>query len=314
MGMMQARLAAMALALATTMGNVLAEDSPAPDVPLKTVSVEPFLAAEAVGGSVTSDGLTAMLIDALNKDGHFLVVERSLGLAGVQAEQGLGTASSTTAETSAKTGQLIGSSAIVRGTVIKYEANAKGGGLSAGGFGLGSFLAPQAGIKHSSASLSVSIRLIDTTTGQIIGTYEAQGEAGSNSAGIDAVNPKTGLSLGANAFSNTPIGQAAQDAIVKCVAKIVEGMRRVPWSSSIVDASDGRIFVSGGNDRHLKPGTLLTVVRKGKVFTDPTTGAVLDVDLQSIATVKLDAVKDKLSIASLIDGQTPARGDLVQLK
>ena len=52
----------------------------------KTVSVDTFLAADAVGGTVTAEGLTAMLIDALVKDGRFVVVERAGGLASMQSE------------------------------------------------------------------------------------------------------------------------------------------------------------------------------------------------------------------------------------
>jgi len=52
----------------------------------RTVSVDQFLAAEAVGGTVTADGLTAMLINALTKDGRFVVVERAGGLASMQSE------------------------------------------------------------------------------------------------------------------------------------------------------------------------------------------------------------------------------------
>jgi curli biogenesis system outer membrane secretion channel CsgG len=285
---------------------------PVSDAPMKTVAVDQFLAAEAVGGSVTADGLTAMLIDALSRDGRFVVVERT-GLASVQTEQGLGTSSAATAETAAKTGQLIGASVIIRGAVIKYEAARSGGSLGVGGFGLGSLLAPQAGLKHSTATLEISLRLIDTTTGQIIVTYNAEGSAGANSAGIDLVNPKTGLSLGASAFSNTPLGQAAQDAILKCLQQIGEGMRKVPWSSTIVEAAGGKIYVSGGTDRHIAPGLVLTVVRKGKIFTDPSTGQVLDVEMDKIGTIKIDGVREKISTATLLDGQMPVRGDIVKL-
>ena len=285
---------------------------PVSDVPLKTVAVDQFLAAEAVGGSGTADGLTAMLIDALARDGHFVVVERG-GLAAIQAEQALGTSNAAVGETAAKTGQLIGASAIVRGAVIKYEAAANGGSLGVGGFGLGSLLAPQAGVKHQTSVLEISIRLIDTTTGQIVATYTAEGSAGANSANLDLVNPKSGLSAGMSAFLNTPIGQAAQDAIVKIVHRIVEGMRAVPWSSTIVEASGGRIYVSGGLDRRLRPGQMLVVLRKGKVFTDPATGRVLDVERERIGTIRIDGVRDKMSTATQVDGQMPVRGDTLAL-
>ena len=73
----------------------------------KTIAVDTFLATEAVGGSVTAEGMTAMLTQALVEDGRFLVVEGS--------------------------GGGIAPSAIVRAAVTKYEAAAGGGGLSISG-------------------------------------------------------------------------------------------------------------------------------------------------------------------------------------
>jgi curli biogenesis system outer membrane secretion channel CsgG len=248
----------------------------------------------------------------LSRDGHFVVVERASGLAPVQAEQALGTANAVNAETAAKTGQLIGASVLVRGAITKYEAAAGGTSLGVGGFGIGSFLAPQAGVKHQNSKIEIAIRLIDTTTGQMVGSFTAEGNAGANSANLEVVN-RSGMSAGLAAFSNTPIGQAAQDAMIKCVHQIGAGMNAVPWSSSVVDASADRIYISGGADRHLNPGQMLVVLHKGKVFTDPATGRVLDVDLTKVATIKIDGVRDRMSTAVLVDGQVPARGDIVHL-
>jgi curli biogenesis system outer membrane secretion channel CsgG len=278
----------------------------------KTVSVDQFQAAEAVGGTVTADGLTAMLTDALVKDGRFVVVERP-GMASVQAEQALGTATSTSAETSAKTGQLIGASAIVRGAVTKYEPAAGGGSLGVGGLPLGSLFGGEAGVKNSHAVLEISLRLVDTTTGQVISTSSAQGTASSTNASATLVNTHNGASLGGTAFQNSPIGQAAQDAIVKAVEQIAAGMKDVPWSALVVDADGAKIYVNAGADRNVRPGLALTVYRKGKVFTDPSTGAVLDVDLEKIGTIRIDGVREKMSTAAMESGQAPVRGDLLRL-
>jgi curli biogenesis system outer membrane secretion channel CsgG len=279
----------------------------------KTVSVDQFQAAEAVGGSVTAEGLTAMLIDALAKDGRFVVLERATGLASVQSEQALGTATSTNAETSAKTGQMIGASAIVRGAVIKYEPAAGGGSLGIGGLPLGSLFGAQAGVKSQHAVLEISLRLIDTTTGQVISTSSAKGSASSTSAGATLVDRHNGAAIDASAFQTTPIGQAAQDAIVKAVEQIAAGMRSVPWSAQVVDADGGKIYVNAGADRNVQAGMILTVYHKGKVLTDPSTGEVLDVELEKIGTIRIDGVREKLSTAALASGQAPVRGDLLKL-
>ena len=305
-------LAGLAFALAMT-GPSSGEDQARPyDGLKKTVSVDQFQAAESVGGSVTADGLTAMLIDALVKDGRFVVVERP-GLASIQSEQMLGAASSTTSETAAKTGQLIGSSAIVKGAVIKYEPAASGASLAVGGLPLGSIFGGQAGVKSQHSVLEISLRVVDTTTGQVMSITTARGSARASSVDAGVVNKYSGTTYGANAFQTTPVGQAAQDAIIKAVDQIAAGMRKVPWSALVVEASDGKIYLNAGANRNVQPGLALTVYRKGKVFTDPSTGEVLEANLDRIGQIRVDTVREKLSTAVVESGETPVRGDLLRL-
>ena len=313
-GLLSLAAAAAALALAGLGSPVAAAPASAPavfDGLKKTVSVDTFQAADAVGGSVTADGMTAMLTDALVRDGRFVVVERP-GLAGVQAEQALG-AAGVTAETAAPTGQLIGSSAIVRGAITKYEANAGGNNLTLSGLPLGGLLGGGAALKSQKAVIEISLRLIDTTTGQVISTSKAQGTASSSSADATLVNTRNGASLDAGTFHNTPVGKAGEQAIIQAVDQIAAGMRNVPWSALVVDATDGKIYVNAGAERNVQPGLALTVYRKGKVLTDPSTGVILDVEMQRIGSIRIDAVREKLSTATVVDGDSPVRGDLLKL-
>ena len=99
-------IAAVTLALGLNMAAGAAAQTAMPYSGLKkTVSVDQFLATEAVGGSVTAEGMTAMLTAALVRDGRFVVVERT-GLPSVMAEQALGQGAVAIAETAAKTGHL----------------------------------------------------------------------------------------------------------------------------------------------------------------------------------------------------------------
>ena len=141
----------------------------------------------------------------------------------------------------------------------------------------------------------------------------ARGTARSSSVDAGVVNKYNGATLGANAFQTTPVGQAAQDAIIKAVEQIADGMRKVPWSALVVEASDGKIFLNAGANRNVQPGLVLTVYRKGKVFTDPSTGEVLEADLDKIGQIRVDTVREKMSTAVVVSGENPARGDLLKL-
>lgn len=298
-------------------GSVLAQAQPpaaAYDGLKKTVSVDLFQAAESTGGAVTADGMTTLLTNALVKDGRFIVVERP-ALAGIQLEQVLGQAGATNAETAAKTGQLIGASALVRGVVTKFQPVASGSAVSIGGLplGLGSFLGGGAGVKNQTSMLEISLRLVDTSTGQVISTSTAQGTASSTAADVTMVNQKSGMSVGGGAFQNTPIGQAGEQAIVKAVELIASAMRSVPWSAMVIDAANGQVYVNAGADRNVQVGLPLAVYRKGKVFTDPATGVVLDVDFEKIGMLRVVGVRERLSTAVLESGEMPVRGNLLKL-
>lgn len=305
----------LALGLAMAAGSAAAADQAKPVTPYgglkKTVSVDPFLATEALGGIVTSDGMTALLTAALVKDGHFVVVERT-GLMGVQAEQALGQVGGAIAETAAKAGQLIGASAIVRGVVTKFGPAASGSSLTIGG-PLGRFFATRAGLQSQTSVIDISLRLIDTTTGQVMSTFTAQGSASSTTADANIVNTNSGAGLGGNAFKNTPIGQAGEQAIVKAVEHISNGMRNIPWSALVVDVNGGTVYVNAGAEQNVQVGLVLNVYRKGKVFTDPATGVVLDVVMEKIGAIRIDGVREKLSTATVVSGETPVRGNLLKL-
>ena len=306
-------LAFLLMASALADGSGQAQPATPYDGLKKTLSVDQFQATESTGGGVTADGMTTLLTNALVKDGRFIVVERP-GLAGIQLEQALGQAGAATAQTAARPGQLIGASAIVRGVVTKYQAAASGGGVNIGGLPLGmmSFLGAGAGLKSQTAMMEISLRLIDTTTGQVISTSTAQGTASSTAADVTLVNPNTGLSVGGEAFQTTPIGQAGEQAIVKAVELIASSMRSVPWSAMVIDANNGMVYVNAGADRNVQVGLALNVYRQGRVFTDPTTGVVLDVDFEKIGTLRVVGVREKLSTAVVDSGETPVRGNLLR--
>ena len=253
----------------------------------KTIAVDTFRATEAVGGSVTADGMTAMLTQALVEDGRFLVIEGG-------------------------TGGPMEASAIVRGAVTKYDPAAGGGGLSISGGPLGGLIGGRAGTRSQTAVMEIALRLVDATTGQVISTSSAEGRATSRTTEAGIVDGLTGSRLGGETFRATPIGQAGQDAIVKAVDQIASGMRDVVWSAIVVEAGEGGVYLNAGRDRNVQSGLMLTVWRPGRTLTDPRTGEILDVEMSRIGQIRVDTVRDRLSVASVIEGGLPQRGDVLK--
>jgi curli biogenesis system outer membrane secretion channel CsgG len=294
-------------------------ENPSPEEysgPKKTVFVDVVGAAESISGGnqtlgTTNEGLNAMLVAALIRTGQFVVVER-VAMGDIQLEQDLGKSGATTAATAAAPGKMLGASAIVRATVTKFEANAGGGGLQIG-LPFGRLLGGTAGVTGQHAVVEFNLRIIDTRTGQIIATSKASGTADSTNTNVALVNTNSGANVGASSFKNTPLGEAAESAINAAVKQIDLGMGKVPWSASVVEFDDGKVYLSAGTAQNLKAGMKLHVYRRGKVLTDPDTGVVLDTLMTHIGTIQIESVRDKVSIATMPGGDPPARGDIVRL-
>ncbi|MBX9803711.1 MAG: CsgG/HfaB family protein [Caulobacteraceae bacterium] len=267
------------------MAAPLKQDRPRYDGLKKTIAVDIFRATEAVGGSVTADGMTAMLTQALVEDGRFLVVEP---------------------------GGALEASAIVRGAVTKYEAAAGGSGLNISGGPLGGLLGARAGTRSQTAVIEIALRLVDVATGQVVSTSSAEGRASSRTSEAGLVENYGGGRLGGEVFRATPIGQAGQDAIERAVEQIASGMRRVAWTALVVDVTDGGVYVNAGSDRNVEPGMVLDVWRTGRTLTDPGTGEVLDVEMARIGRVQVQTVRNRLSIAAVTEGEPPMRGDVLK--
>jgi curli biogenesis system outer membrane secretion channel CsgG len=277
---------------------VLAEDASAHPGPKKTVVVSGFEAPELMQGGATADELTALLVNALIADGRFVVLERP-DLIGVRTEQ----------QIAQQTQTSLSAGAIIRGTVTKFDAAAGGTSLGVGGL---PFLGGGGAAANSqTAEVTISLRVIDVNTSQILFTGSATGHASAKSLGVTGT---TGLySWNAGGFLKTPLGQALEDAIRKGVDQIAVGMAKVPWSAQVIDNDGGQVYITAGNDQGIWQGAVFHVYRKGKVLTDPTTGATLDVLFDPVGTITVQTVRDKVSIATVSDGSVPARGDIVRL-
>jgi curli biogenesis system outer membrane secretion channel CsgG len=315
-------LACAALSLPAYAKNKDAASAGPTGEPKKTIAVGTFESPELMAGGASGPGLAVMLDNALLKDGHFVVVERG-ALAQVQNEQMLAKTGQVAGSSAAPSGQLTGASVMVFGTVTKFIPNASGGAVNVGGIGssnnnsflstLGSSTGSTAGVSQTTAEVEINLRLVDTVTGQIV--YSATASGSASSTGVNAnIYTASGMSIGGQAFLNTPLGKAAQDAIEDGVKKIGIGMTSVPWSATVVENDGGTVYIAAGADRNMQPGMTLHVYRVGKQLTDPSTNAVLETMVDNVGTIQVQSVSDKVSTCTVTGGNPPARGDILKLQ
>lgn len=152
--------------------------------------------------------LSGMVASELSSGGQFRIVERSK-LEHVLKEQNLGASGRVAKGSAAKIGNLTGAQYLVLGTVTAYEESVKGGG---GGFSLGPV---RLGGQKEDAYVSVDLRVVDTTTGEVVHTRAIEGTAG---GGGISVGLSTGIFSGDfGGFEKTPAGKAVRACIVEIV-------------------------------------------------------------------------------------------------
>lgn len=254
-------------------------------------------------------GMAAQLTTALVESGRFVVVERAT-LGDIQREQQLGAQRQAPQEAVARAGGIIDAQMLIVGSVTEFEQAASGGGLNIGLSG------PLAGIgfggKTVEGHVGMDIRLVDTTTGQVVTSKRVEARVPESSVSFSVT--KRGMEFGGDAFNKTPLGVATRKAIEDAVAIIVKEMETIQWAGRVADLLGDQVLVNAGRDMNLRPGTVLVVSSVVKEVTDPATGARLGVIEAPVGEIQIDQVQEKFSTARLLTGSLPKRGDLLRLK
>ena len=153
-------------------------------------------------GRDLQDMLSAELVSL----GSFQVLERK-ELEAVLSEQDLGASGRVDPKTAAKIGKLKGARYLVAGTVSAFEEGTSGKGMGVSVFGV------SVGGKKERAYMAVDLKVIDTTTGEIVDarTVEATSESTSQRLGVSAPFVSTGMEK----EQKTPTGKAIRACIIE---------------------------------------------------------------------------------------------------
>jgi curli biogenesis system outer membrane secretion channel CsgG len=272
----------------------------------KRVAVTEFSDKANYGHNIGS-GIADMLVTALVESKKFIVIERN-ELDQILKEQGLGLSGSVTPQSAAKVGQLLGVELIITGSVSEFgtKKDKIGGGLSElSGFNLG--------VSSETARSVVDIRLVNTSTAEIITAKSAEGEESSKSldnVGITGINFSN-----SSTWDKTILGKAARQSVNKCVDIIVDGMKKIPWQGKIIKANeDGTVFMKPGSDAGIVPGMQFWIFRPGEELIDPDTGISLGSEEIKIGKVEVisDVAGGKACKAVIKSGSAFQTGDLVR--
>ncbi|MCX6995579.1 MAG: hypothetical protein NTV49_00480 [Kiritimatiellaeota bacterium] len=249
--------------------------------------------------------LSIMLESALADSGRFVIVEREK-LGDVLLEQNLAASGRAAKSKVAKTGLIRSARYIGTGAVTEVAESQSGG---SGGI---SFKGIRLGGGKSEAQVTVIVKLIDTTTGEIVAKERIVGKAG-------RTNLKVGLSVAGvhtdlGGFQKTPLGQAAQDCINQAVKVIAKKMEEFPFEGSVVKTTaSGKVIINRGEEFGVEAGQVLTLRAEGETLTDPDTGAVLGKEEGKVlGKIKVSKTDKNISYGDVLEGaKNPAPGTVV---
>lgn len=172
-------------------------------------------------------GVADLLVDELVNDGSFRVIERKR-LDAILAEQNFSNsdrADPSAAEVS-KIGKALGVKYLVVGSITKFGTENKNVGVGGGGFGGGKFGIGKVGTSKGKATVALTVRMIDTSTGEIL--ISAKGQAESSRSGLLLGGGGGGwsggggeVSMGSSDFRETILGEATEKAVTQVTTNLV---------------------------------------------------------------------------------------------
>lgn len=193
--------------------------------PKARVAVADFDVKAAKAHGEIGTGLREMLVTALINSNRFSVLERQ-ALSAVMQEQEL--SASGAAQTGAggpQRGKIKTADLIITAAVTEFEPQASGGagGIGGGGSVGSGVLGGLLGATMNKSHMALDIRIIDSSTSEVLAATRVQGQASDVSGAIMAgFLGSWGLGAGLSGYANTPMEKAIRVCIIEAVRYIAQ--------------------------------------------------------------------------------------------
>jgi hypothetical protein len=250
--------------------------------------------------SELSKAATDLMINALVNTNRFRVFERNKLEAILQEQDFQVSSGRVDPSTAVKIGKMIGVDSIVTGSITSIVFS-KSGGITLGPVNL----------KKSVATVTIMVRAINVTTGEIIFSEVKKGITSKSGISIRIPIPVAG-GLGLSSQSVVDIFSAIEDVCqqvaVEFAAKIDSNVMIASSSFfslegyvvKVDSTSSGEItqvYINLGVNSGIKVGDEIKISQEGEVILDPKTQEVLDRELILVAQARIIQVKENISIA-----------------
>ena len=161
------------------------------------------------GASVVTQGATDMLITALVRSRQFKVLDRSR-LGNFMNEQQLQSKDRLASGEGPEIGEITGADYVIKGAITEYQVDKKTGGLGISIAGMGG------STETAIASTAIDIRLVDTTTGEVVWARSLTDEIKGKKVGVQS------FSFMGNNIVEFETGKGKQEVINLVVRSLLE--------------------------------------------------------------------------------------------
>jgi curli biogenesis system outer membrane secretion channel CsgG len=243
------------------------------------------------------DAWGAVLTDALQQSGRFIVLGEKDMRQEAMAEQDLATSGRLAGGTKApKTGQMTPAQLLVKGDITHVQDSTTGG---EGGF---SFKGVRLGGAKDAAEINITMYVVDSTTGQVKASKKVVGKAGKRGISVGySGGALGGLTGDLGGFQKSNVGKATEDAVAQGVEFLTKQLESIPWEGSIALVKDAKIVINRGAREGVAVGQQF-VVGEVEEVKDDDTGEVLDRSVNKIGTIKVTEAKEKISNCEAVEG------------
>lgn len=263
--------------------------------PKLRVGIVDFANKSSYGAGRLGTSASDILTTELFKTGAFIMVERDQ-LKQILGEQALGQTGVVNPDTAAQAGKVLGLNALVTGSISQF-------GVSTGGADYGVYKQ-----KVQTAKCVVDVRVVDTSTGQLLFADSGKGEFERKAQEV--------LGLGTRAGYDETLGQEAlRSAITKFMDNLVQQLQNVEWSGRIANVTGNEAYINCGRDVGLKPGDVLVVQTLGQEIYDPQTKVLLGRTRGAVkGELLVTDFLEKMTITQVRAGTGFQAGDIVKVK
>jgi curli biogenesis system outer membrane secretion channel CsgG len=252
------------------------------------------------GQFALTDTFGAVMTDSLQNTGRFIVVAESDMRSAAMAEQDFAASGRTAGGDKAPVkGNLTPAQLLVKGEITNFQDGTEGG---SGGVGFGGI---RLGGGSRTAEINAVIYIVDSTTGQVKASKKVIGTVKSNALSVGLSNQNFSGDMGA--FKKTNVGKAVDAAIDQAVAFCVAQLDSLPWTGNVILVKGNQVYFNRGQREGVAVGQVFKV-GSSEVLRDPGTGEVLDTSMTEKAQIRVDSVKDKVSICTIVSGEGVEKG------